>query len=227
VSADAAAARQTLAERSSEPLVQALLRQPGKPQRLAGELGPAPHGPVATTLLAATGILFLLRAGRLVGRFALAYKKPASLELTERGLELQHRIEMLGRVLKNRETVVPIANLARVTREVRFSRAGLYAGLLALVIGSYVGMSLIVDGARVPGTSPPLLGMGLLVIGLGLFIDFGLTLLSDEARGKCRIVVIPKKGPRLCIAGLDPTRADAMLAAVMQAAPDAQSVQKP
>ncbi len=130
-------------------------------------------------------------------------------------------------MLKNRETIVPIDNLARVTREVRFSRVGLYAGLLALVIGSYVGMGLIVDGARVPGTSPPLLGMGLLIIGLGLVIDFGLTLLGDEARGKCRVVVIPRKGPRLCIGALDPARADAMLAAIMAATPEAQSVQNP
>ena len=222
----AARARATLAETSSEPMVRALLHKPSeRPDRLSGELAPSPHGPVVTTLLALTGILFVMRGARLLGRLALAYKKPAALKLTERGLELEHRTELLGRVLKNRETIVPVENLARVTREVRFSRLGLYAGLFALVIGSYIGMGLIVDGARVPGSSPPLLGMGLLVIGLGIAIDFGLTLVGDEARGKVRIVVIPKKGPKLCIGALDPKSADAMLSAVAEL--PRQSVQNP
>ena len=101
-----------------------------------------------------------------------------------------------------------------MAREVRYPRLGLYLGQLALAVGSYVGMGLLVDGARVPGGSFPMLGMGLLVIALGLGIDYGLSVVSDEVRGRCRLVVEPKKGKRLCIGALDPTRADAMLAAL-------------
>lgn len=182
--------------------------------RLSGELGPTPRGPLATTLLALSGLLFVLRGARLIGRLALAYKKPAAVRLTERGLELEHRVEILGRVLRRAETVVPMENLARVTREVRFSRLGLSLGLLALALGSYLGMGLLVDGARVPGSSPPLIGMGLLIIALGVAIDFGLSLFDSEARGKCRLVIVPRKGTALCIARVESGRADAMLARV-------------
>jgi hypothetical protein len=58
--------------------------------------------------------------------------------------------------------------------------------------------------------------MGLLVVALGLAIDYGLTVLSDTARGRCRLLVEPKKGRRVCVGALDPARADAMLSALSQ-----------
>jgi len=213
----ARSARDDLASRSDDALVRRALGRPAPEPtdaRLSGELGPTPRGPIATTLLACTGLLLLSRGARLLGRFGLAYRQPAEVRLSPRGLELSHRTELLGRVLRQRETVIPLANLAKVTREVRYPRLGLYLGLLALALGSYVGMGLLVDGARVPGGSFPMLGMGLLVIALGLGIDYGLSVVSDEVRGRCRLVVEPKKGKRLCIGALDPTRADAMLAAL-------------
>ena len=106
--------------------------------------------------------------------------------------------------------------LARVTREVRYARLGLYAGLLALVLGTYFGMGLFVDGVRVPGGSASLLGMAVLLMVLGLAADFVLSGASDNARGKCRLVVVPRKGRRLCIGMLDPRRADQMLASIAE-----------
>ncbi len=215
-SAQAAEAARAIAERTEDPLLRNVLGGSQSPAdaRLSGELSPAPYGPLGTALLAVTGILFVLGVARLIGRFALAYRRPARVAVTERGLELAHRTEMLGRVLRDRETLVPIANLARVTREVRFARVGLYAGLLALVLGSYFGMGLLVDGLRVPGGSFPLLGLAVVVIVLGLVVDFALSSVADTARGRCRVVVVPRKGRKLCIGELDPTRADAMLAGV-------------
>jgi len=87
----------------------------------------------------------------------------------------------------------------------------LYAGLLALVIGSYFGMGLLVDGCRVPGGSFPLFGLGLLFIALGLVIDFLLSTLADSVRGRCRLVIVPRTGGALCVAALDPKRADRLL----------------
>lgn len=214
----ARAAAAELAQASRDPLVRALLGSgtSAAAPRLAGELSPAPRGPVATTLLALCGWLLLSRGARLLGRLGLAFKQPAEVCLSDRGLELTHRTELLGRVLGKRETLIPLANLARVTREVRYPRLGLYLGLIALALGSYVGMGLFVDGTRVPGGSAQLLGMGVLLVALGLGIDYGLTILSDNVRGRCRLVVEPKKGRRLCVGALDPARADAMLAALAQ-----------
>jgi len=219
-SAAGRAAATELAARSEDPLVRALLRREGgrSSARLSGELSPAPHGPIATLLLACTGILFLMRGARLVGHIGLALKQPAELSLSERGLEVSHRTQVLGRVLRSKETLIPLGNLARVTREVRYPRLGLYLGLIALCVGSYLGMGLLVDGARVPGGSLPLLGMGLLVVALGLVIDYGLTALTDNVRGRCRIVVRLRKGKSVCVGALDPASADAMVSSLAQLA---------
>jgi hypothetical protein len=103
-----------------------------------------------------------------------------------------------------------------VTREVRYARLGLYAGLLALILGTYFGMGLFVDGIRVPGGSASLLGMAVLMMVLGLGADFVLSGASDNARGRCRVVVVQRRGRRLCIGALDPRRADAMLSHVAE-----------
>jgi hypothetical protein len=214
-SKQAARAAHEARDRSADPLIRALL-EGGEAARLSGEITPAPRGPVLTILLAITGLLLIVHAVRLLGRLALAYKRPAQVRLSERGLEVAHKTLLLGRVLRERETVVPMDNLARVTREVRYPRIGMYAGLLALVLGSYLGIGLLVDGARVPGGSPPLLGLGLLLLALGIGIDFALTTLSDSVRGRCRLIVEPKKGRRVCVAKLDPASADRMLAALAE-----------
>jgi hypothetical protein len=213
------AARQAafnVASQTEDPLLRALLlpRDPQTVSSLRGELQPAPTTALRLALLTVTGILLLWHLARLVGRLALGYRRPAELSLSPRGLELRCQTELLGRVLHDRETLLPLANLARVTREVRYARAGLYAGLAALAIGTYFGVGLFVDGVRVPGGSPPLLGMGLLIIIVSIAIDFGLSSLADTLRGKCRVVVVPRKGRSLCVGGLDPRSADAMLLSI-------------
>jgi hypothetical protein len=169
---------------------------------------------VATTFLALSGLLFLTRSARLLGQVGLAFQQPAEVRVSERGLEIRHETRLLGRVLRARETLVPLGNVARVTREVRYARLGLYLGLLALAFGSYVGMGLLVDGTRVPGGSVSLLGTGLVVILLGLVLDYALTTLADNVRGRCRLVIVPRKGKSFAVGALDPARADAMVAAL-------------
>ncbi len=215
----AAAARSDAIGEVRDPFVRALFAprpsgSAGGDARLSGELSPAPHGPVLTAFYALSGLLFVSRAVRLLGRLALAFRQPAEIRLSERGLEIAHKTEVLGRVLRAKETLVPLANLARVTREIRYNRLGLYLGLSALALGSYFGMSFFVDGVRVPGGSAPLLGLALVVILLGLGIDYGLTSLADTVRGRCRVVVEPKKGKKVCVGALEPAHVDAMLAAI-------------
>ncbi len=178
---------------------------------LSGELGSPPSGPVATVLIALSGVALVRAVTRLVGRAVLAYRHPAELRLSERGLEISHRTELLGRVLRDSETLIPLSNLSSITREVRYARLGLYAGLVALVLGTYVGAGLLVDGVRVPGGSPSLLGLGLGAVALGIGLDYLLSVVVDAVRKTCRVVVIPHHGRRLCIQGLDPGVADSVL----------------
>jgi hypothetical protein len=180
--------------------------------RLVGELTTPPSGLVGVVVLAISGVAFVRGAVRVVGRLAFGFRHPAELRLSARGLEVSHRTELLGRVLRDSETIIPLSNLSSVTRELRHARLGLYAGLLALVGGTYVGAGLLVDGVRVPGGSPSLLGLGLGVIALGVVLDFVLAVVLDSARKTCRVVVTPRHGRTLCMQGLDPAAADRVLA---------------
>ena len=211
-------ARLHLAHNTTDPVLRAILTGGAQRTELSGELRAAPLGPVATGLLALSLLLFIGRALSLLARFALAYKRPATLRIGPQGLELTHRIELMGRVLRDRATLVPLNNLARVTREVRYARVGLYAGLCALVLGTYFGVGLIVDGVRVPGGSPPLLGMAVTCIIVGLGLDFLLSTAADSARGKCQMVIVQQTGRRLCVGALDPVSADAMLTSIAEQA---------
>jgi hypothetical protein len=201
--------------RVDDPGVRALLALGGLAREpLLGELSPTPFGPLTTAVLALTLVLGALQLARLVARLAFGYRRPASFTLTERGLELTYRVELLGRVVKEETLLVPLANLASVTREVQYPRAGLYAGLAALVIGTYFGMGLFVDALRVPGGSSSLMAMAVALIVAGLALDFVLSSGIDGMRGRCQLLVEPRKGRTICLGAIDATQAEAMLASI-------------
>jgi hypothetical protein len=153
---------------------------------------------------------------RLALRYAFAFKRPARVTLSERGLQIESTSSLLGRVLRSESTAIPLENLATVTREARFARAGFYAGLVSMVVGTYLGVGLFIDGVRAPGMSPSLLGLGILIVGLGLAVDFALVTFLDADRERVRLVVHRKKGRPLSITGLDRTKADALLRQVLE-----------
>lgn len=199
-----------LAARLHDPTLARLLagaaEAPSREVRLEGEAVAAPRGPVVTALLAVTGLLFVMHALRLVGRFALGYRTPTEVSLTDAGVRVRTRTEMLGRTLREREHVIVRSGLVRIVREVRFPRAGFYAGLLALALGSYVGVRAFVDGVR--AASPSLLLTGLVVVVIGIGIDFVLGSLLPGVQGRVRIAFVPRTGKVLCVADIDSTRAD-------------------
>lgn len=176
-----------------------------------GELSAAPRGPVTTALMAVTGLLVLVPALRFVGRLALGYRRPAVVSLAdEGGVRVKSRTEVLGRTLRDRDVLVPRAALLRATRDVRYPSLGMYAGLLALAVGSYLGVATFVDGVR--AASPSLLATGLAVVALGLGLDFVLTSVAPGLRGRCRVLFVSRDGARLCVGDVDTGRADALLA---------------
>jgi hypothetical protein len=210
---ESAAARKVathLATRLHDPTLTRLLagaaEAPSREVRLEGEAVAAPRGPVVTAILAVTGLLFLTHAIRLVGRFALAYRTPTEVSLTDAGVRVRTRTQMLGRTLREREHVIVRSGLVRIVREVRYPRAGFYAGLLALAVGSYVGVRAFVDGVR--AASPSLLLTGLVVVVIGIGIDFVLGSLLPGVKGRVRVAFVPRTGKVLCVADIDATRAD-------------------
>ncbi|MBK8257147.1 MAG: hypothetical protein IPK82_31305 [Polyangiaceae bacterium] len=204
----------SLSAKVKDPAVRALLAGPGESPReaagnLPGEVAPGPHNPVMFTFLALTGLLFAARAARLAGKWILRYRAPAELRVEDSGVTVKTRTELLGRTLRERETHIPKGSLLLVRREVRYPRLPLYAGLFALALGSYFGVSVFVDGVR--AGSPDLLGLGALFFALGVALDFALTHFLPARQGKCRVLVVPRKGRSLAVTNLDPALTDAAL----------------
>jgi len=106
---------------------------------------------------------------------------------------------------------VPIEEIRSVEREVRFPKFGLYAGLLALALGTLLGARLFVDGLRVAGLSFPLIGMGLSCVVAGILLDLLFSGLADSVRGRCRLLVIPRHGRGWSIGELDASGVDRLL----------------
>ena len=213
---ESAAARKVATEVSTrlhDPTLKRLLASaaeaPSREVRFEGEAVASPRGPVLTAFLAVTGLLFVIHAVRLVARFALAYRTPTEVSLTDAGVRVRTRTEMLGRTLREREHVIVRSGLVRIVREVRFPRAGFYAGLLALALGSYVGVRAFIDGVR--AASPSLLLTGLVVVVIGIGADFVLGSLLPGAQGRVRVAFVPRTGKVLCVADIDASRADAAL----------------
>jgi hypothetical protein len=185
-------------------------RTSGETEMVSGRVGPAPRRAWLTVVLGLTGILFVIGIGRLIGRWVLGYKTPAEVAIGQDAVTVKWKTILLGRTLRDREVVLPREGLVAAIREVRFPSMHLYAGLGALAIGSYFGMSMIVDGFRAWSTS--LLGVGLLAVLAGIAIDFALASIIPGTSGTCRVVLRPKRGTILSIEDVDPKRADSALA---------------
>jgi hypothetical protein len=219
-SSAAAAESAGLAEDARDPIVRALLAKtatapaesagPDAPATVVlGEVVPAPRGPVALIVLGFTGILAIMHLARLLGQVALRYRRPAELRISPKGLVIHTKTEILGRTVKERDVHIPIEALLRATREIRYPRLALYVGLGALALGSYLGVSIFVDGAR--AGSPELLGIGLLLVFVGIALDYVLSNIIPSGKRHCRVVFEPRKGPSIALGKIDPMRADEAL----------------
>jgi hypothetical protein len=201
-----------LGAEARDPIIRSLLANAarvGEGASVSGEMVPAPRGPVALVLMAITGLLVIVPVARVFGRVFLQYRSPAELRVSSTSVTVTAKTQLLGRTVREREIVVPLEQIASAARDVRYPRLMTYAGLFALAVGTYVGVSLFVDGARTG--SPDLLGVGALIVAVGLALDFALANLMPVARGRCRVLITPNKGGALAIGDVDPKLADAAL----------------
>jgi hypothetical protein len=184
-------------------------------ESITGEIAAAPRRPLTTAILAIFGILLAIHAVRLFARLALSYKRPAEILLSPSAVRVRSRTIVLGRTFREREIVIQRVGLVRATREVRYPGAAFYAGIFALAIGSYFGVATFVDGVR--AASPSLLAVGLLIVAAGIAIDFALSSLAPAARGRCRVLFVPRDGRSVCVGDVDRQRADAALSRIASA----------
>lgn len=213
----AAQRRVELASSLQSPMLARVLRPTGSSAptaelqagSLAGELSSPPRGPVATFFLGLFGWLLVSHVARLFGRFALQYRRPAEVSVTAQGIKVRSTTKLLGKVVRESETLIPVDGLARATREVRFPRLGTYAGLVALAVGSFIGVSWFIDGIRSASFSLALVGL-LVVLG-GVALDFALVSLLPGRKGRCRVVFVPRRGSATCVGWVDAAQADLLL----------------
>jgi hypothetical protein len=91
----------------------------------------------------------------------------------------------------------------------------LYAGLLALMLGSYLGANLLGDGVK--AASPSLIGQGVLMLAIGIGLELGAAAIFPGVRGRCRVILVPKKGSPLCLGEVDAENAQRTLASIRRA----------
>jgi hypothetical protein len=196
-------------ENAIDPLAYKLLL-PGALARkpLIGELT-AGRGPIRTTLLALSGLLFVLGTLRVLARFVLGLRRRATVVLHADGISVSQSTVLLGKALRTTERFLPMAQISSIRRETRHAGLALYAGLFCLALGSYVGMGLISDALWAPGGSSSLVSMGLLVVAVGVLLDFLLYRLAGLRGGKARLTIAPRRGPSLVLSGPEVPQADA------------------
>ncbi len=156
----------------------------------------------------------LVAAARAVGRLALDYRRPAEVSLTDDGgVRVKTGAPSCSGARCGTVTCSYLARPCRARRaRCATPRLAMYAGLLALAVGSYLGVATFVDGVR--AASPSLLGSGLAIVALGL----GLGLRPHQPRARLSVgaaascFVPARRHPQLCVGERRPRRADAVLA---------------
>lgn len=176
-------------ERTGSPSLVALLETSTTSPWLVGQVRVAPAAGWVWGLQAVSGYLLVKMLLRVFTQYVLWSRHEAQVRVSPRGLEVVSRQHLLGKPFKERRELIPLTDLRELTRETRYRGVLLYVGVGCLLLGSFLGTGLLLDGLRVPGTSPSLLtvGLGLLLCGVGL--DFWLSRWSTvvEGRGALRV----------------------------------------
>jgi hypothetical protein len=174
-----------------------------------GEIVPRPRGTMATVLLGLSGLAVVMHSLRLLGRWVLGYRTPAEIVVRSDSVQVRSRTELLGRTLREQEVTLRRGDILRATREVRYPSLALYAGLSALGVGSFFGVVTLVDGVRVGSPSLVVIGAG--VVAAGLLLDFLLSCVLPTRAGRCRVVLVPRRGGAIAVGRLEISAADALL----------------
>ncbi len=168
---------------------------------LSGERVSPPPSSLSLVLQAVTGVLLLRGCVYVISRWILRVERPIQLRFSPEGVTAKVELRLLGRTLRTAETRINISNLALAQTEIRFPRMGLYVGLTALAVGSYVGVKFMTEAALVG--SPSLIALGATVVGAGLMLDFLFSSLLPGRAEKRLVLLVPRRGAKLAVSTSD------------------------
>lgn len=191
-----------------------LVLQAGTPSApLLGRQIARARGPVWRFFEVVTGYALLRALGRVVFNVLLLGRRDVELVLSPFGMELTRRLRLLGVPIRERRDYIAFNEVRTVRVLRRWQGVGTYVGLAALALGTYFGSSLFWDGMRLPGTSPTLLGWGLVAVTLGVLLDLlferGLALLGK--RKTTQLEVHFGRRRVVAFAGVDTGKADGVI----------------
>jgi len=184
---------------------------PGRPVQILGRLGRPRRGALREALRIASGWALLSWFVRLLASL-VGTERAVEGALVPGGIELRSRVTLLGRVIREREEVVPLTGLARLSRDVRYPTLHLLVGLSTLSVGVLVGGALAADAARSGATWVLLLGALVILVGAGL--DLALDVFVPARRRKVAIDLAPAAGRAYRIEGVTPEAAERFIDAV-------------
>ena len=192
-------------ERSGNPVVLTLLETSTTSPWLEGQVGRAKASGFLFALQVLTGVALVRALAQTFARHVLWLRRRARLRVSPRGVEILSKTHILGHSFKETRELIPLTELRAIRRETRYSGVGLYVGLGCLLLGTIVGSGLVLDGLRVPGTSPSLLTVGLSLILVGVALDFALSKWTTTVAGRGALLLKRAGGAHVLVHDLDPT----------------------
>lgn len=192
-------------ERSGNPAIATLLETSTTSPWLEGQVARPRASGWLFVLQVLSGYALVKTLLASFARYVLWRRQRARVRVSPRGVEILSRTQVLGRAFEESRELIPLSDIRAVKRETRYSSIALYVGLGCLLLGSIVGSGLILDGLRVPGTSPSLLTLGLGLILAGLVLDFVLSHWSTTVGGKAALLLKRTNGPSVLVRDLDPS----------------------
>lgn len=180
-----------------------------EPVGFDAEITAPPRHIAWTVVLLVTFLLPFVAAFRAIGRWVLRLKEPATISVSKTGVTIKSRLELLGRTLRERETFMPSAGLESAAREVRYPALPTYIGIASLLLGSFIGLRLVMDGAR--SGSPEFLSLGVALLLGGLALDYVLSRFPLRTPDRCRLLFTPQKGRPVALVGAPRGSADRAL----------------
>ncbi len=139
---------------------------------LTGEVRRLPAGYALRTLQAVSLWLFASGMIRFGARYLLGYRQKFELTTQSKQLLLNRKSTIWGRTMSTQCTVLPLAGLQEITLEKNGESPAFSAGLVALGVGSFFGVQLLVQALRAPGAAWSLWGTAALVMAIGVILDF-------------------------------------------------------